>query len=206
MLRSDEWVSWIEGKIRCVWIHGVPGAGKTILASHLIEAVEELCEAESATPKYAYVYYYCYFGHNQNEAAPFLKWTLNQLCRQADMVPPHLHKLYKHGGEPSLVDLLRSLEAIVEAFDSIYLVLDAIDESTERAELFTVVRDLATDARFEKVHVIATSREYIDIEKVMYGISAPVSMRNPLLDEDIKLYIQSQLHTHPRLSLWPSHL
>lgn len=184
----------------------MPGAGKTILASHLIEAVEELCEAESATPKYAYVYYYCYFGHNQNEAAPFLKWTLNQLCRQADMVPPHLHKLYKHGGEPSLVDLLRSLEAIVEAFDSIYLVLDAIDESTERAELFTVVRDLATDARFEKVHVIATSREYIDIEKVMYGISAPVSMRNPLLDEDIKLYIQSQLHTHPRLSLWPSHL
>ncbi|KAF7542440.1 hypothetical protein G7Z17_g11566 [Cylindrodendrum hubeiense] len=190
MLRSDEWKSLTENNNRCVWIHGVPGAGKTILASHLIQGVKSLCEDRATTQKCAYVYYYCYFGHNQNEAAPFLKWILGQLCRQVDKIPPHLHNLYKHGGEPSLVDLLRSLEAIVEEFDSVYLVVDAVDESRERADLLKVLRDLVTDVTFQKVRVIVTSREYLDIEKVMDGISAPVSMRNPLLDEDIRLFLR----------------
>ncbi|KAH7134125.1 hypothetical protein EDB81DRAFT_803226 [Dactylonectria macrodidyma] len=206
MLRSEEWASWIECKTRCLWIHGVPGAGKTILASHLIDAVQTFCSDEVSTQKHAFAYYYCYFGHNQNETAPFLKWTLNQLCRQADSVRPYLHKLYKRGGEPSLAELLRSLEEISEEFDCIYLVVDAIDESMERADLLAVLRELVIDARFQNIRLTATSREYVDIEKVMDDISTPMSMRNPLLDEDILLYVNSRVQRHPRLSLWPLHL
>ncbi|KAH7150299.1 hypothetical protein B0J13DRAFT_549886 [Dactylonectria estremocensis] len=206
MFRSEEWKSWIKCKTRCLWIHGVPGAGKTILASHLIDAMQNSRGSKFSTQKHAFVYYYCYFGHNQNEAAPFLKWTLNQICRQADLVPLYVHQLYKRGGEPSLAELLRSLEEISEQFDGIYLVVDAIDESMERADLLAVLRDLVTDARFHNIHLTATSREYVDIEKMMDEISTPISMRNSLLDEDIRLYVKSRVQRHPRLSLWPSHL
>jgi hypothetical protein len=205
MLRSLDWTNWLEGKIGCIWIYGIPGAGKTVLASHLIEKIKEHCE-RSTTKKCAYVYYYCYFGHNQEEAAPFLRWTINRLCRQADLIPTYLYKLYKHGGEPSLEELLCALEAILDAFDNTYIVTDAIDESMPRDDLLRVLRDLATDSRFQKVQLLSTSRQYIDIEKVMQQISVSVSMCNPLLDEDIKLYVRSQLHSNPKFKHWPLHL
>ncbi|KUJ12400.1 uncharacterized protein LY89DRAFT_785768 [Mollisia scopiformis] len=205
MLRSAEWKNWLEGKTRCVWISGIPAAGKTVLASHLIENITERC-GTFTSKKCASIYYYCYFGHNQEEARPFLRWTISQLCRQAKPVPTCLTKLYDQGREPSLVDLLRVLEGVLEAFDSVYLVIDAIDESMPRDDLLAVLRDLTTDSRFRKIQLLATSRQYIDIEQVMETISAPVSMTNPLLDADIKLYVQARLDANSRFRHWPRSL
>jgi Cdc6-like AAA superfamily ATPase len=205
MLRSPDWANWLEGKTGCIWIYGIPGAGKTVLASHLIEKIKEHCE-RSTTKECAYVYYYCYFGHNQEEAAPFLRWTINRLCRQADLIPTYLYKLYKHGEEPSLEELLFALEAILQSFDNTYIVTDAIDESMPRDDLLEVLQNLATESRFQKIQLLSTSRQYIDIEKVMQKISVSVSMCNHLLDEDIKLYVRSQLHSNPKFKHWPVHL
>ncbi|KAF2449270.1 hypothetical protein P171DRAFT_480367 [Karstenula rhodostoma CBS 690.94] len=83
MLRTPEWPLWIEGKHRCLWIHGIPGAGKSILASYLAEKIENYCTASSSgSSKLGHAYYYCYFGHNQDEASHFLRWIIGQLCRQ----------------------------------------------------------------------------------------------------------------------------
>jgi len=45
MLRSQEWTDWLYAKTRCIWIYGIPGAEKTILASHLIEAIKDHLKA-----------------------------------------------------------------------------------------------------------------------------------------------------------------
>ncbi|KAH6972969.1 hypothetical protein BKA56DRAFT_492630 [Ilyonectria sp. MPI-CAGE-AT-0026] len=202
VLRSDDWKSWISGQNRSLWIHGIPGAGKTILTSHLVESIQTQCDTSGS--KSAYVYYYCYFGHNTDEASPFLKWTISQLCRKADVVPTSLYKLYKRGEGLSLANLLSVLEAILQEFDCVYVILDAIDESTPRTDLLQVLQNLITDLRFSKIRTLATSREYIDIEEMMEGISVPISMRNPLLDEDIRLFVESQLGSHPKLKRWPA--
>ncbi|KAK3370926.1 hypothetical protein B0T24DRAFT_627387 [Lasiosphaeria ovina] len=205
VLRSDDWKAWISGPKRALWIHGIPGAGKTILASHLIENIKTRCnDGDAAASRNAYVYYYCYFGHNTDEALPFLKWMICQLGRVADTVPASLYNLYKRSEGPSLTDLLYVLEEMVKAFDCVYIILDAIDESMPRTDLLKVLRDLITDPRFSKTRVLATSREYLDIEESMKGISTPISMRNPLLDEDIRLFVQAQLKMHPKLRLWPA--
>ncbi|KAK0706095.1 hypothetical protein B0T26DRAFT_725418 [Lasiosphaeria miniovina] len=205
VLRSDDWKAWISGPNRALWIHGIPGAGKTVLASHLIENVKTRCNAgDAAKSRNAYVYYYCYFGHNTDEALHFLRWIIRQLGRAADTMPANLYKLYRRGEGPSLSDLFYVLEEMMEAFDCVYVILDAIDESMPRTNLLKVLRDLITDPRFSKTRVLATSREYLDIEESMKGISTSISMRNPLLDEDIRLFVQAQLKTHPKLRLWPA--
>ncbi|KAF2499968.1 hypothetical protein BU16DRAFT_522834 [Lophium mytilinum] len=201
MLRSPEWRDWIDGKNRCLWIHGIPGAGKTVLVSHLIENVKYLCQ-NRRTKRCTYAYYYCYFGHNQDEAAPFLRWALNRLCREAETIPAAIYNIVRKGEQPSVVDLLNALESVLDEFDMVYLFLDAIDESMPRKDLLKVLRDLSTDSRFEKIQLLATSRQYLDIEETMQDISVPVSMSNPLLDEDIRLYVRARVDTHPRLKGW----
>lgn len=206
MLRSPEWKNWIEGKSRCLWIHGIPGAGKTVLTSYLIEELKRHCEA-SSEKKCTHVYYYCYFGHNQDEAAPFLRWVIERLCRQSEVMLSCVYDIFRHGGTPSLTDLLGALEPILsDIFDTVYITIDATDESMPRADLLKVLRDLATDARFAKIQLLATSREYLDIERVMEEVSVEVSMSNPLVDDDIRTYVNSQLHTLPKFQRWPPNL
>ena len=206
MLRSQEWTDWLRTTTRCVWIHGIPGAGKTILASHLVEAIKDHLKA-AALENCGFVYYYCSFTNKQNEAAPFLRWAINKLCRQAKSIPTYLNELYSQGGTPNLEDLLNIIAAILEDFDKVYLVIDAIDESLEpRDELLDVLHNLASDPRFEKIKLLATSREYNSIKKIMEPISAPISMKNPSLDEDIRLYTQSKLNNNHKFKHWQSDL
>jgi Cdc6-like AAA superfamily ATPase len=202
MLRSPAWASWLDAKQRCLWIHGIPGAGKTVLMSYLIEQIKQHCD-QSQKGKSAYAYYYSYFGHNQDEAVPFLRWLINQLCRQADLVSGNVYKMYKHGGEPSLVELLNALEDILDEFEITYVVADAIDESNPREDLLKVFRDLVTDSRFKKLQLLASSREYIDIERVMEEFSVSVSMANPFVEEDIRLHVRSTLQSNSKFRRWP---
>lgn len=119
-------------------------------------------------------------------------------------MPTSLYRLYKRGEGLSLANLLSVLETILQEFDYVYVILDAIDESTPRTDLLQVLQNLIIDLRFSKICTLATSREYIDIEEMMEGISVPISMRNPLLDEDIRLFVGSQLGSHPKLKRWPA--
>ena len=157
LFRSPSWDSWLKEKTRCLWVHGIPGAGKTIFASHLIETARDYCMDRG--PGYACVYYYCYFGHAQDETAPLLKWTLLELCRQVGRVPLAVYNLYRHGGTPSPRALMTALGQVVQAFHRVFIFIEAVDESLHRENLLRVIQDLATDQRFKNLRVLATSRE-----------------------------------------------
>jgi NACHT domain len=205
VLRSSDWTNWIGRKARCLWIHGIPGAGKTVLASYLIEQVKSHC-VESKSPQVTHAYYYCYHGHNQDEAAPFLRWIICRLCRQSGTVPVEVHRLYKRGGQPSLEELLDAFESVAKQFATIYIVVDALDESSSRIRLLRALNDFVNDRRFWMIQLLATSRRHIDIENVMSGSSVPISMSNPLVENDIRLQARSTLRSHPKFKRWPVHL
>lgn len=172
-----------------------------MLASNLIERVKDACTLRG--PTYGCVYYYCYFGRSQDEAAPFLRSILSRLCRQLDEVPASLYDLYRQGDLPSTSSLLSVLEEVGRRFDRVFLLVDALDESQERANILRVVRDLATRTKLENFRVLATSREYGDIEDTMSDISTPISMQHRLLYKDIDTYVRSKLGQHPRTKRWP---
>jgi hypothetical protein len=132
-----------------------------------------------------------------------LRSIIKQLCQQRNIIPASLHQLYRVGGQPGLVQLLHVLEEIVTVFDEkVYVVIDAIDESFPREDVIKVLRDLASDMRFQKVQLLITSRQYIDIENIIKQVSIPISMLNPLVLEDIRTYVCSQLNTNPKFNHW----
>lgn len=207
MLRIPQWPLWIEGKHRCLWIHGIPGAGKSILASYLAEVIEKRCTSSSnGCLKLGHAYYYCYFGHNQDESSHFLRWVIGQLCRQSTKVPEELQNIYKSGKTPTLSSLLSVLHHTMEGFERVYLILDAVDESVPRTDLLRVIRDLSTDARFSALGLLVTSRQYIDIEQVLESCSIPITMCNPFVEEDIGTLVNSTVQSDARYQRWPEDL
>jgi hypothetical protein len=89
VFRSTEWSDFIRGHTRSLWIHGIPGAGKTILCSNIVRHLQSLQDRGTG-----WVYYYSYFGRNQDETEPLLRWIIVQLCQQAGYVPKNLSTAY----------------------------------------------------------------------------------------------------------------
>jgi hypothetical protein len=172
--------------------------------SHLFELVQENPHSPKQEQNMvAWVYFYCYYGRNQDESGPFLRWVIVRLCRQARWVPENLNQLYKYGSTPSLSQLLDGLAAILDRYRVVNLFIDALDESIPRENLLRVLRCLITENRFSKIQLLMTSREYVDISRAMEGVAIPLSLRNKNLKEDIARHIQSAIHSKSKFNKWP---
>ncbi|ROW07838.1 hypothetical protein VMCG_03357 [Cytospora schulzeri] len=205
VLRSIEWNNWINGDFRSLWIHGIPGAGKTVLAGYLIHEIQKICD-KADDDRIATTYYYCYHGNNQDERVPMLKWVVSQLSRTSKSVAPPLLRAYEQGRQPSVEDLLNFLEGCLEQFTVVYLVIDALDESQQTKNLLQTIKDLVTEPRFNKIQLLTTSREYRDIERILKDISTELPMSNGLVEEDIRVHVTHKLRTEQRFEKWPMEL
>ena len=173
--------------------------------SYLIEQIRKSCD-QTSHRRSTYVYYYCYFAHNQDETKPFLKWVISRLCREAGYIPTYVYDLSKHGAEPSLTALLEAVAQLLTSFETVYIAVDAIDESKSRDDLLQVLRSFATDRRFKGLQLVTSSREYIDIERTVSSFSVSIPMNNPFVEQDIRNYVHSNLETNPRFGHWPRDL
>ena len=182
-----------------LWIYGIPGAGKTVLASVAVEKVKLLCEGIAGR---GYVYYYCHYSNEQDEAMPFLSWVVSQLCRQLGWVPAELKLLYDRGCEPTIPELQYVLEIALARLEKLFVVVDAVDESTPRGELVRLLATMALDSRFRKVQILVTSRQEYDIERFFSAISTSISMKNRYVDADIERHIRARLDSSLRLRRW----
>ncbi|ENH70495.1 Vegetative incompatibility protein HET-E-1 [Fusarium oxysporum f. sp. cubense race 1] len=198
---SSQWKAWLSltSETRLIWIHGLPGSGKTVLASYVIEELEMLCKPANGS---VCSYYYCHYSHNQDETVPFLSWIIGHVCRQISWIPSELKRLHDHGCEPTTTDLEEILEIVVNKLDVLYIIIDAVDESTPREDLLLLIQTITVDKRFEKIRILATSRQYFDIEQSLTQISTSISMSNPMVDADIRRFVHSRLRSSNRLKRW----
>lgn len=216
ILRHTEWQKWLSGTHRFIWIHGIPGAGKTILASYIIEQIRKI--SPTLHVKNIYSYFYCSYRHTDDQTSSFLRWIVSQLCRKLRCVPQDILDLYHDNADMTVEQLKIALSALLREIGFVYIVLDAIDECNTRSDIHTIdapgarrellelLESLLTDPKFDKIQIIATSRDYRDIEDVLEPLSVPISMSNSLVDEDIRTYVGSQLYTNKRFTRWSSTL
>lgn len=208
--RVDQWQDWLSRQRRTIWVHGIPGAGKTVLASYLIQQTIKHCESLQNN-RIACVYYYCLFRHGQgerqDECGPFLSWIVSQLCRKANCIPQNLVNFHQQSCSPDLDALKDALVALLRGFDYVYVVLDAADESFPREDLLALVQDLATHPNLENIQLLVTSRRYADIEKILRPLSEPsLPMSNSVVDSDIRIYATAILARIDRIRNWPDDL
>ena len=95
----------------------------------------------------------------------------------------------------------------MESLGDIYVVIDALDECTEREQLLT---DLEEMASWEDVslHMLATSRRERDIEESLDLLSDErnrISIQSALVNADIRTYTHDRLQNDRKLRRWLKH-
>lgn len=65
---------------------------------------------------------------------------------------------------------------------------------------------LTKDYNYPNLQLVAMSRKEADIEKALKDVSSGISLSNPRVAEDIKVYIQSHLQHDSKFDTWPDWL
>jgi hypothetical protein len=173
-----------------------------VLASFIVDQIKGLLQG-SFLPR-GWCYYYCYHGRNQDETTHFLRWIINQLTRQAGVISPELNSLYQDGEEPNVLCLMKALEGSLTMFESVFIVVDALDESQDRQKIIGTLQQLSSEFRFNKIQLLVTSRDEIDIRRELVDLSVSMSLSNEYVDADIRTYIHAALHSLSKNSKFKS--
>jgi hypothetical protein len=121
-------------------------------------------------------------------------------------IPATLAKLYQscHDGrsQPSVQSLQSVLLTILESFDNVYIVLDALDECTERKDILKWIKEM-TSWRKDKLHLLATSRPEEDIAKHLRLLDSDhVYIKQGLITRDVKRYVDHILNGDDGFDRW----
>lgn len=108
--------------------------------------------------------------------------------------------------QPAANALVLTLRQILGAFEQVFIVIDALDECQDRAELLELVKTISK-WQLENLHVLATSRRERDIEESLEPlVTDQISIQSKVVDSDIRTYISERLQKDLKLRKWPANV
>ena len=119
-----------------------------------------------------------------------------------------LHDRYRNA-TPHDQDLKDCIHQLVQAFEQIYIILDALDESPRNEYRRDVLNAIAIMRQWSEpsLHLLVTSRDETDIRDALRDDldvlpKEIVSMKNDSVDSDIASFVSSYLKNSRRLRRW----
>jgi len=210
-LQSDAFAAWKSQKDSFLWLYGIPGCGKTILSSTIIEHLQNF----STQPL---LYFYFDFTDTEKQTLRGVVCSLisqlYHMCKSArEPLDVLFSSLKDRNIQPSCESLCKVLQKMVERTEELWIVLDAIDECVERKGgptegLLLWIRDLM---KWDKsnVHYLVTSRPEQDIQAGLNSLvneKNRISIQSDLVNDDISAYIHAKVREGEGLKRWRGHL
>jgi NACHT domain-containing protein len=193
------------------WLYGKPGCGKTILSSSVIE---NLVDQQHVQGKFSMAVAYFYFDFkdpSKQQSELMVKSLLSQLSQHCLRIGSKVQSIFdslKEKQHPSLDDLLSALQELIRSSISvlggIYLVLDALDECSDRSELLRIIGEFRTWNLLD-LHILMTSRREIEIEDALMSFMDTADflcLQTQVVNGDITLYVRERLSNDRKLRKW----
>ncbi|KAF7378485.1 Ankyrin repeat domain containing protein [Mycena sanguinolenta] len=194
LLQESLFKRWKACEIRALWCHGMPGAGKTVLASIVVDHLQTNLAEEKAGVAVLYL------DHRATETQSptnLLAALWHQLACERP-VSSRVHEIYKkhypRGMRPSRTEVDCVLGSVISEYKRVFIIVDALDEYPEELRN-TLLHDLWNLG--PAVRLMLTSRPHISIDHIILNIESLEIRAN---EEDIRKYLEGQIRDSPRLS------
>lgn len=207
-LQNDMFAKWKTRQNSFLWLYGIPGCGKTILSSTIIE---DLGRAPFRQPL---LYFYFDFNDTAKQTLEsMVRSLIDQLCYRCDDAWKQLDSLFSScqdgRRQPTCELLCMVLLHMIEQIKEVWIILDALDECRERKGpptegLLSWIKDFLSSEQ-RNVHLLTTSRPEQDImsrlNKFIYdGDTIPI--QSDLITNDIRAYVRKRVREDEGFKRW----
>jgi hypothetical protein len=191
-LGSRQFNSWLQGVDKILFCPGIPGAGKTMIASIAIDHISKLAQADIGL-----AYIFCNYKSQVGQSLySLLSALLKQLVQSRTEITDPVTHLYnnhsKQKSRPSLDEIFTALVTVCLNHTRVFFVVDALDECTadQRNQLVERLRELQTRTNMQ---LMLTSRF---IPEITSKFQSDLTLEIRATEEDVKHFVAGQI---PRL-------
>ncbi|KND86460.1 Ankyrin repeat and SAM domain-containing protein 6 [Tolypocladium ophioglossoides CBS 100239] len=186
LLDSPVFQSWHSGSHRHLWLYGLAGCGKTVLSSTVLDHLAE------TTDRPVLSFFFDFSDTTKQTTDGMLRSLAFQLSQSSAASISHLDALFQAhqdgGKKPATKALSDVVYKMLTNYKSIFVVLDALDESMTRAELLSWIRGITSRPELLHHAINADIRSYVAAE-----LAHRPDFRNKVLSHDTLERIQSKV-------------
>jgi hypothetical protein len=202
LVNSDEFQCWCNGQRQTLFCPGMPGAGKTIIASTVVDYLSDKYRHASDN---CIAYLYCNFRRkDEQKPVDLLASLFKQLLRGLPIIPDSVTRLYEYHRDkqtrPSFDEISKELHVVANFYSRCFVIIDALDECQVtdggRRKFLSELFDLQTRA---PASLFATSRFIPEIANEFAGKCATLEIHAS--DEDVRRYLDGQMTRLPSFVL-----
>ncbi|KAI0401054.1 hypothetical protein F4802DRAFT_446628 [Xylaria palmicola] len=192
---------WMSEPNSKLWLSGLPGSGKTVLAGSVIERVVAACQKNTAV-----VFFFCdYKDLETQKLCNILSSLALQIGLQNSeafmMLKRYYDQLHPLSGLPrqpetkQLVDIIGSMSRL---FDKVVVIVDALDECmNDTREVVSGITEIAKAAASISIAIFGQYED--DLSSVLLPEYQHIEIAAQT--EDLALYIGAEMTRRPALNL-----
>ncbi|KAK7955119.1 hypothetical protein PG988_015813 [Apiospora saccharicola] len=197
LLDSDEYLEWLNDDHGTLFCPGIPGSGKTILTSMVINDIEDRSKKDTST---AIAYVYLDYRREEDQTVNnLLSCIAKQLGGSQRTLPGALRDIYeKHNAKktrPHMKEISLALHAVAASYRRVYLVIDALDECQTsngcRAEFLSQIFDLQSQ---QMIKLFVTCR---NIPEIAARFQNSTCLRISASMDDVRTYVEGNMRRMP---------
>jgi len=211
-VKGSYFSAWLTKPKSFLWLNGFAGCGKSVLCS---TAIQYALRHRRSNPRIGIAFFFFSFNDDsKQDASAMLRALVLQLSSQLNNNHAFLLRLYNRYryATPPDQDLEDCMHDLVRAFEHVYIVLDALDESPRNKLRQRVLEALDVVWKWSEpgLHLLVTSRNETDIRDVLrhnlhLSLNEIVSMKNDSVDKDIASFVSVHLKDSYKLRKWENY-
>ncbi|KAJ0161222.1 Vegetative incompatibility protein HET-E-1 [Colletotrichum tanaceti] len=206
-LESEAFTEWKRGLRRQLWLYGMPGSGKTVLSTTILDHLTQTGDIVTLN------FFFDFSNVDKQKPDDMCRSLAFQLYTKREESRNHLDTLlacHDDGQrQPTTQALSQCLREMLQSTGRLCILLDALDECVKRTELLEWIQDFISSPESDLtcVQLIATSRpeeEFIRETRSRSGSSICVWLEKDVVNVDIQSYIETRLATSKEFARWAS--
>ncbi|KAH7232462.1 hypothetical protein B0J15DRAFT_599313 [Fusarium solani] len=199
LLESEGFLGWLATSKQTLFCPGIPGAGKTILTSIVVDSLNSKFDNDS---EIGIAYIYCNFRRqHEQKIDDLLVSVLKQLAQCRSSLPDSVKNLYDRRKtkrtRPSLDEILGLLQSVVAIYSRVFIIVDALDECQAsdgcRTRFLSELFNLQTK---HGTNIFATSRPIPDIIDC-FKASLSIEIEIRASPDDVARYLEGHIGQLP---------